>query len=141
MIRIETLEDPVPALPVLRELRGAIDEKTFLHRLQAARQAGYQIIAAYNGDVVAGVLGHRTVHDICWGQTLFIDDLVVTAQGRGQGVGGILIDHAIQSARTRGFDHVRLCSGLARADAHRFYEAHGMVGFSKQFVLALNGGQ
>ncbi|PYG31155.1 GNAT family N-acetyltransferase [Pelagimonas varians] len=141
MIRIETLEDPTPALPVLRELRGTIGEKTFQTRLQAAQKAGYQMMAAFQAEDVVGVLGYRIVHDICWGQTFFIDDLVVTALGRGHGVGGALLGHATQTAHQLECDHIRLCSGLTRVDAHRFYEAHGMTGFSKQFVLALNGGQ
>lgn len=141
MIRIEALKDPAPAIPVLRELRGAIDEQVFLKRLTRACAAGYHLIAARHGDTIVGVLGQRIVDDICWGRTLYVDDLVVTEQGRGKGVGGLLIDHCIQTARTLDCDHVRLCSGLSRVDAHRFYEAHGMTGFSKQFVLALNGGQ
>lgn len=141
MIRIVMLQDPTPALPVLRELRGAIDEQTFLTRLQAAREAGYCMMAAYEAENIVGVLGYRIVHDICWGQTFYIDDLVVAAQGRGHGVGGALLERGRNTARQMGCDHIRLCSGLSRADAHRFYEAHGMTGLSKQFVFTLNGGQ
>lgn len=32
---------------------------------------------------------------------------------------------------------MRLCSGLWREDAHRFYESHDMKKFSVQFVLNL----
>ncbi|MGB7316651.1 MAG: GNAT family N-acetyltransferase [Planktotalea sp.] len=139
MIRTETLTDPAPALPVLRELRDSLDDAAFNTRLKAAIDAGYQLIAAFDGDAVVGALGYRLVHDICWGQTLYVDDLVITESRRGSGIGGALMDAVLKAAQDLGCDHLRLCSGLARADAHRFYEAHGMAAFSKQFVLALNG--
>ncbi len=139
MIRTVTLKDPTPAIPVLRELRADLDDATLNARLKATIEAGYRLIAAYDGDVVVGALGHRLVHDICWGKTLYIDDLVITENRRGTGIGGALLDAALKAAQSLSCDHLRLCSGLTRNNAHRFYEAHGMAGSSKQFVLALNG--
>lgn len=141
MIKIEALKDPTPARHVLRELRASLDDATFTARFMAATEAGYQLIVAQDDDAVVGALGHRLVHDLCWGKTLYIDDLVITESRRGSGIGSALLDAALKRAQSLGCDHLRLCSGLTRAHTHRFYEAHGMAGSSKQFVLALNGDQ
>jgi len=137
MIEIKHLSDPTPALPVLRELRAGIDEALFHERLKLARAQGYRLVAAYDGDIVVGVMGYRFTHDLFWGKTLFVDDLVASETRRGQGIGGLLISTAKEVAQAQDCDHIRLCSGLTRHDAHRFYEVHGMKGFSKQFALAI----
>ena len=58
----------------------------------------------------------------CW-----LEDLVVTAARRGEGIGRRLLDAATDWARARGCTHLELNSAPARKDAHRFYLASGMA--------------
>lgn len=139
MIRTEALKDPTPAIPILLELCSKLDYATFNARLNATTEAGYQLVAAYDCDAVVGTLCHRLVHDICWGKTLYIDDLVITENRPDTGIDGGLLDAALKTAQSLSCDHLRLCSGLARAETNHFYETHGISASSKQFVLALNG--
>jgi GNAT superfamily N-acetyltransferase len=46
---------------------------------------------------------------------------------RGTGIGGLLLEEAVARARASGCYRVQLTSNAVRADAHRFYEAHGFV--------------
>ncbi|MGB1209221.1 MAG: GNAT family N-acetyltransferase [Paracoccaceae bacterium] len=133
---IDILDDE-RAVPLLAELRTKLDASVLRARLDAARLGGYRLLGLEQDGALVGVLGYRVVQDICWGKTLYIDDLNISADVRGNGYGGQLLEAAKHRARDAGCDHIRLCSGLTRADAHRFYEAHGLKGFSKQFVTDL----
>jgi len=139
MTIVSDIEDIELALPLLAELRAALDPATLSARLSAAVAGGYRVLGATQNDNIVGVLGYRITHDICWGRTLYVDDLNIKPDARGTGIGGALLDVAKVRASELGCDHLRLCSGLTRLDAHRFYEAHDLIGFSKQFVIALKG--
>ena len=57
-----------------------------------------------------------------------IQALVVSAACRGQGIGRQLVAHACEWAFARGYERVRLRSGVQREAAHAFYEH---LGFEK----------
>ncbi|MEM0947474.1 MAG: GNAT family N-acetyltransferase [Pseudomonadota bacterium] len=133
MITVHELDDPGAAKPMLRILRNKVDEPTFDRRLARAAAKGYKVIVARKDNQVIGALGYRVVDDLCWGRSLFIDDLVVDPDHRSEGIGAALLKRAKDIAAGT-CDHLRLSSGLVRTDAHRFYEAHGIVRSSYQFV-------
>ena len=137
MITIAHVDQPAEAAPLLRVLRSGLDDALFEERLAKAVRQGYRVLAAYHGAAMAGVLGYRLVDDLCWGRTFYVDDLVVAETVRGQGVGAALLDKA--RALAADCDHMRLCSGLQRHEAHRFYEANGMRRSSLQFVTETGG--
>jgi predicted N-acetyltransferase YhbS len=47
---------------------------------------------------------------------------------RGTGIGGLLLEAAVDVARAAGCYRVQLTSNTARSDAHRFNEHHGIAG-------------
>ena len=133
-IRTEPLADPAEAEAVLLALRGDLDAAGFARRLAAAVAQGYAVIAAFDGPAMVGALGYRLVDDLRWGRSLFVDDLVVLPARRGQGIGAALMRAAEDVAAAEGCDALRLCSGLDRTEAHRFYEAQGMDRLSLHFA-------
>ena len=138
MINVNPLANPKEATKLLRTLRSQLNEKTFEERLARAAAQGYVVLGAFEGDQMVGALGYRITDDLCWGRTLFIDDLIVDPAARSSGVGRALMDEAKTIAATD-CDHIRLCSGLSRHDAHRFYENCGLERFSLQFVTSTDG--
>lgn len=68
-----------------------------------------------------------------------IADLVLAEAARGQGLGRLLVDHAIAEARARGHERLELTSGLHRPGAHAFYRRLGFEETSIRFRLALAG--
>lgn len=134
------LDDADRIAPILRHLRHASDDDTFSRRLQDALYAGYRVLIAERDDDAIGCLGFQVHHDVHWGRTFYIDDIVVHPRARGLGIGSALMSAATKLARETGCDHLRLASGLDRADAHRFYESHGMTRSSFQFARALTDG-
>lgn len=128
------------AVGVLRILRASLDGTTFSKRLKEAVKAGFKMITAQKDGAAMGVLGYRILYDVCWGKTFYIDDLVTTPELRSTGVGTALLNHAKKLSIELECDHIRLCSGKIRHDAHRFYEANGFEFFSHQFVHPLKKG-
>ena len=95
------------------------------------------VVADRDGDVV-GTLQLTIVPGLSRrGATRSIIEAVrVHSSGRGQGVGGQLIEWAIAESRRRQCHLVQLTSDLTRLEAHRFYERLGFsashVGFKLQ---------
>ncbi len=69
------------------------------------------------------------------GRCAELESMHVAPGVRGRGVGGVLVEAAIEAARAAGCYRVQLTSDAARTDAHRFYARHGFapshVGFKR----------
>jgi GNAT superfamily N-acetyltransferase len=114
------------ALPVLRQLRGAVPDDALRARWRAAAAQGYRLIAARRGGALAGLAGLRVIEDLCHGRSLYVDDLVVCESVRSGGVGAALLAECERIGRAEGCDVLRLASGFPREAAHRFYEREGL---------------
>jgi GNAT superfamily N-acetyltransferase len=95
------------------------------------------LIALDGGRVVGIATVYKDYLSIRDGWRCWLQDLVVTSASRSQGVGSRLLAAAADWARERECTHLDLASGLARADAHRFYEREGMIKGSYDFRLRL----
>jgi GNAT superfamily N-acetyltransferase len=123
----EGREDPLdlaPYLAALAEIRR--------------RQPGGVLVAEWEGRVVGVcqliVFRHIQSHGALCAE---IESVHVHPDQRGQGVGHILMEAAIERARHLGCYRVQLTSNLARPDAHRFYAALGFSPSHRGFKLAL----
>jgi PhnO protein len=66
-----------------------------------------------------------------------IQEMYVNENGRGHGIGKLLIDKTKEIARARGVLQLEVTSGFKREDAHRFYEREGFVNTHKKFTHKL----
>ncbi|QKW07838.1 GNAT family N-acetyltransferase [Streptomyces sp. NA04227] len=66
-----------------------------------------------------------------------IEAVRIHADARGSGLGGQLIEWAIEESRRQDCQLVQLTSDATRTDAHRFYERLGFTGSHVGFKLAL----
>jgi len=81
-----------------------------------------------DGDTIAGLASvYGDFLSIRYGKRCWLQDLVVTASRRSEGVGALLLTAAADWARERGCTHLELASGAGRRDAHRFYLSRGMT--------------
>jgi len=128
-------------IPVLAQLRPDLareapaDAHSRIRRLEESH--GYLLAAAYEGTDVRAVAGFRISENLAWGRFLYVDDLVTDGAHRGEGHGAALLTWLIERAREAGCDELHLDSGVDRADAHRFYEGHGLAFASHHFRLRL----
>ncbi len=86
-----------------------------------------------NGTSVGLASVYVDLESIRFGRRCWLEDLVVTAGRRSQGIGRRLLDAATTWARARGCTHLLLNSANVRTDAHRFYLASGMYQTSLNF--------
>jgi GNAT superfamily N-acetyltransferase len=82
-------------------------------------------VAQLEGGRVAGWVHAFVSRLIEAGPRAEIGGLVVDEEFRGSGVGGLLMEHAEEWARSKGLEAVSLRSNVIRKDAHRFYERLG----------------
>ena len=102
---------PPPAAEQLAEIVGSPDSVLYLARHEG-RIVGSLTLAFYR---------------IPTGLKAWIEDVVVDASARGQGVGEALNTAAIDEARRRGAKNVSLTSRASRESANRLYQRLGFV--------------
>jgi ribosomal protein S18 acetylase RimI-like enzyme len=83
--------------------------------------------------IVAANMAH---HGMSWA---VIENVVVTAQARRQGVGTALIRYLVEIAETAGCYKIQLLSAKHRAPAHQLYEKCGFRPLAEGFRLYLDG--
>jgi GNAT superfamily N-acetyltransferase len=95
------------------------------------------LIAEDAGELVGLCTAYLELNSVRYGQRCWVEDLAVDPERRSQGIGGALLDAAQDWARDSGATHFELDSGLARKDAHRFYDRRGepAKGFSYSWPL------
>jgi GNAT superfamily N-acetyltransferase len=95
------------------------------------------LVAEDDGALVGLCTAYIDLESVRYGRRCWVEDLAVDPNRRSGGVGGMLLDAAEDWARGRGATHLELDSGLARTDAHRFYERRGpaIVGYSYSWQL------
>jgi len=106
-----------------------------LARLLTSRAVAY--VAEGGGDVLGLCTAHLfdVIHEDP--PVVMLSVLVVAGRARRRGVGRRLMDEAERWARASGTGRVVIASGLARADAHAFYESLGYVHNARRYAKRL----
>ena len=132
-IRVVQAEDLELAYQILHELREDLDFQTFKERLVRLEFVGYLLYGAYQQGLI-GLIGFRPVETMARGPHIHIDDLIVTAECRGQGVGEKLLELVECIAKNRSIPLVFLDS---RSEVINYYENHGYVKHSATLLRKL----
>lgn len=124
--------------PIMKELRTNLDEESYLRLYKEAKlRDEYKLVGAIRDELCYGLMGYRILYDFVHGKHVYIDDLVVTKDVRGQGLGAQLLAHAQQIAEKENCQGLRLCTGVDNHDAKRFYERHGWAGKAIAYKIRL----
>jgi GNAT superfamily N-acetyltransferase len=83
------------------------------------------LVAEDRGALIAFCTAYLEFNSVRFGRRCWVEDFAVDPERRSQGVGTALLNAAKGWARGGGATHLELDSGLARTDAHRFYEREG----------------
>jgi GNAT superfamily N-acetyltransferase len=114
----EWLFAPPGSVPPLWERERAA---AALEHAIAAEDAA--VLVARAGEGLAGLCtAYLDLDSVRYGRRCWVEDLAVDPERRSRGIGKALLDAAKRWGRERGATHLELDSGVARADAHRFYE-------------------
>jgi GNAT superfamily N-acetyltransferase len=103
------------------------DRQMALDRLTEAiaSQRSTVLVGEDDGALIAFCTAYLELNSVRFGQRCWVEDLAVDPERRSEGVGAALLKAAREWARKAGATHLELDSGLARTDAHRFYEREG----------------
>lgn len=145
-----TPEETGLAYPALRELRPHVASvEEFVARVNGEqRPEGYRLVASFVDPVAddgatataadartagapaaaaVAAAGFRRLHNLAWGDLLYIDDLVTMEAHRGRGHAHRLLEWVVAEARRLGCGAVHLDSAPHRHTAHRLYLNEGYV--------------
>jgi GNAT superfamily N-acetyltransferase len=79
------------------------------------------------GRIISMVSLLFTVSTAEGGPACWLEDMVVRPECRGEGVGSLLLEHAIGYARSNSFARITLLTDRVNEGAIRFYEQHGFI--------------
>lgn len=91
----------------------------------AEPKTGQLFVARMGGRIVGMVSLLFTVSTALGKPVCWLEDMVVSKEARGQGLGSKLLNHALAFAKEQGFGRVTLLTDLANKDGQRFYARHG----------------
>lgn len=107
-----TNDNPPPTLDELAALVADVSST-----LLVARSSSQQIIGALS----------LTIYRVPTGVRAIIEDVIVDVSARGQGVGGALLQRAVEIAKEKGAAGISLTSNPLRVAANRLYVKMGFV--------------
>jgi GNAT superfamily N-acetyltransferase len=98
-----------------------------------ASYPNYRLFVACDGDEVVATYALLVMHNLAHGgaPSAIAEDVVVTVSRRGEGLGRLLMAHAVAEAAAAGCYKLALSSNARRKAAHAFYES---LGFSRHGV-------
>ncbi len=128
-----TLADLAPLAGLLAELFAqeveftphAARQERALAQIIAAPGLGTILVAREGDRLLAMVSLLYTISTAEGGRVCWLEDLVVCAARRGQGIGARLLAHAIDCAHAQGCARITLLTDRVNAGARRFYARHG----------------
>ena len=89
---------------------------------------GHILVAHRSHQVVGMVTLLYTISTALGERVALLEDMVVKDIHRGQGIGTLLLTHAIQFATEQGCKRITLLTDTDNLDAHRFYVKSGFAG-------------
>ena len=94
---------------------------------EIARTPGNDVLVAEVAGTVVGMCQLITFRHVQerGGRCAEIESMHVAERYRGSGIGGVLLEAAVEAARRAGCYRIQLASNKSRTGAHRFYEQHG----------------
>lgn len=142
MIRAATKNDISGILSLLYDLgrpkaRTKSHKEIFEQKITQYIKKKQLVVAEIDGKV-AGVISMILVSRL--NQTkleLYIPELVVSGNHQRKGIGKSLIEHSISVAKKKNCYRIRLESGHARKESHKFYSSLGFDQYAKTFKLDL----
>lgn len=101
-----------------RQMRG-------LRLLLEQPNRGRIFVIRGNGMILGMINLLFTISTAEGGFVILLEDLIIHNDYRGHGLGGLLLQHAIEYAKKKDFKRITLLTDRLNADAHRFYKKHG----------------
>jgi GNAT superfamily N-acetyltransferase len=122
---------------LVRQLNPTMTLAYYEELLQQMLKNGYRMVGAFHGDTCVGLSGFWISAKLYSGKYLEVDNFVVEAAYRSQGVGKMLSDWMLEEAARHSCATVMLDAYVTNSDAHRFYFREGFHIKSYHFFKSL----
>ncbi len=135
---LKTKEEMLVVFPVLHELYPSLTKEQYMEELELMLPNNqYGQVAAFDGEVCAGVTGFWIGYKLWCGKYLEIDNFIVAQAYRSQGIGKAIIDYLKEKAVQENCSMVALDSYTTNFKAHKLFynEGFGPKGFHFIHIL------
>ncbi|WP_324832753.1 GNAT family N-acetyltransferase [Pseudomonas saxonica] len=138
---LESEEAFQASFDLMRVLRPHVAKlASYVAQLARQTEQGYRLLAAWGGEHIVGLIGYRELENLLYGRFIYIDDLVVSPDFQGRGLGERLLTAVRDEAVQRDCDHFVLDTGLHMPLAQRFYFRQGLLARGMHFTESLRAG-
>jgi GNAT superfamily N-acetyltransferase len=103
------------------------NQRRALALLLDSPSVGVILVSRIEGRIIAMVSLLFTISTAEGGEVCWLEDMVVSSEWRGRGVGSQLLAAAITEAKRRNFRRITLLTDTSNAQARRFYARHGFA--------------
>ena len=136
-IRKLDLKELDVAWSVVKQLREQLDYNDFEDLIYEMRESEYTMLGIFEKEKLITYAGVVIQTNLYHKRHLFVDELVTDEQYRSKGYGKLILAYLKDYAKMGMCERIVLSSGLARHEAHRFYEKEGFNKKSYVFVKEL----
>lgn len=130
-------EEMLKQLPVMQELYPELTEAYYAEMLDRMLPHNYGQVAVFEGETCLGISGYWYGTKLWCGSYIELDNVIVTADARGKGVGKLLSLYLEQKARDLDCNIVVLDAYTNNFKAHRFYYNQGFAPRGFHFIKLL----
>lgn len=109
-----------------------------IYKLKLNDTNSYYIVAILDNKIVGVLTSEIQVKLHRERKQSFIEDLIVDKEYRNQGIGKVLLEDAVNYAKSNDCEVIELTSYINNEDAHRFYENNKFIKHSYKFKQYLN---
>jgi len=135
---VESESEVAACYGLMRQLRPHLaSEQEFVERWRRQTDAGYRLLAIWNGPRPVALAGYRVQDNLVHGPHFYVDDLVTDEALRGSGLGHALMDRLKAEARALGCAKLVLDTPLTNTLGHRFYYREGLLATALRFNIPL----
>ena len=133
-IRKLDLKELDVAWSVVKQLREQLDYDEFEDLIYEMRSREYTMLGIFEKERLITYAGVVVQTNLYHKRHLFVDELVTDVAYRSKGYGEMMLEYLKDYAKMGMCERIVLSSGLARKEAHRFYEKEGFSKKSYVFV-------
>jgi ribosomal protein S18 acetylase RimI-like enzyme len=138
-LRVVGDADIAACFSLMQQLRPHLTSaEELVTRVRRQQAEGYRLLALWSARGPRALAGFRLTENLVHGRFLYIDDLVVDAAERSNGLGAILLTHLKDEARRLGCAKLVLDTGIDNVPAQRFYAREGLRNTSLRFSEVLS---
>lgn len=135
---LTTKEEMLGNFALIREMYPSITLEQYSNELDVMLPHNYGQVAIYDGEICAGLTGYWIGSKLWCGKYMELDNVVVAAAYRRQGIGERLFQHMEAKAKGLGCTMLALDSYTDNFPAHKFFYAQNYVPRGFHFIHILD---